>query len=104
MREKAREIAIEVVKRLNMNSNGDFSYLQENIAQLNSRIQQLESQVSPNSKSQIPNQINPSLEKFNIAEAVVEELTEFLHQEKVCTFEPGNKPCDHCSMCGSRGF
>ena len=24
--------------------------------------------------------------------------------EKVCTFEPHDKPCDHCSMCSSRGF
>jgi hypothetical protein len=23
--------------------------------------------------------------------------------EKACQFEPG-RPCDHCSMCNSRGF
>jgi hypothetical protein len=104
MREKAREIAVEVVKRLNANSNGDVSFLHENIAQLNSRIRQLESQLNPYSKFQIPNQLNPSLEKFNLDETIVEELAEFLQHEKLCTFEPGNKPCDHCSMCGSLGF
>jgi hypothetical protein len=104
MREKAREIAVEVVKRLNANSNGDVSFLHENIAQLNSRIRQLESQINPASHFQISKEPNPSLEKFNIAEAVVDELTEFSQHEKLCTFEPGNKPCDYCSMCGSRGF
>jgi hypothetical protein len=104
MREKAREIAVEIVKSLNVTSNGEASYLRENIAQLNSRIQQLESQLNLTSKFLTPIQQNPSLEKFNIPEAVVEELAEFLQHEKACTFEPGNKPCDHCSMCGSRGF
>jgi hypothetical protein len=104
MREKAREIAVEVVKRLNADADDDFAYLRENIAQLNSRIQQLESQTNPASHFQILKEPNPSLEKFNLDETIVEELAEFLKPEKLCNFEPGNKPCDHCSMCGSRGF
>ncbi len=103
MSEKARQIAERVANRLSGNSNNDVAFLRENIEQLNSRIQQLEFQTTSNSKFQIPNYQNPSQEKFNIAEAVVEELVEFFEQEKACMFEP-NKSCDKCSMCSSRGF
>jgi hypothetical protein len=34
----------------------------------------------------------------------VAELVEFFETEKKCSVEPGGKPCDHCSMCSSRGF
>lgn len=47
-----------------------------------------------------PAAFHPSQEKFNVAEAVAG----LLEKDKICTFEPGRKPCDHCSMCGSRGF
>lgn len=51
------------------------------------------------------NQTNhPSQERFGIEEATVAELVEFFESEKKCSIEPGNKPCDHCSMCSSRGF
>ena len=47
---------------------------------------------------------HPSQEKFGVEEATVTELVDFLEKEKVCNVEPGGKPCDHCSMCSSRGF
>ncbi len=46
---------------------------------------------------------HPSQERFQIDEAV-SELVDFFEREKVCSVEPGEKPCDHCSMCSSRGF
>lgn len=46
---------------------------------------------------------HPSLERFGVGEAV-SELVDFFESEKTCTVEPGGKPCDHCSMCSSRGF
>lgn len=49
---------------------------------------------------------HPSLEKLNVAEAVADAVfagVQGMHKEKACQFEPG-KPCDHCSMCNSRGF
>ena len=45
----------------------------------------------------------PSEERFGINEAV-SELADYFERGKVCTLEPGGKPCDHCSMCSSRGF
>jgi hypothetical protein len=101
MNEKAKQIAERVASRLNGNSSDEVSVLRKNIAQLNSRIQQLESQITP--PSAIGSLQHPSLEKFNVAEAVVEELVSFFEQEKSCMFEP-NKSCDKCSMCSSRGF
>jgi hypothetical protein len=47
---------------------------------------------------------HPSDERFGVAEAAVSELVDFFEKEKTCSIEPGNKPCDHCAMCSSRGF
>lgn len=47
---------------------------------------------------------HPSQARFGIEEATVAELVEFFESEKKCSVEPGGKPCDHCSMCSSRGF
>jgi hypothetical protein len=47
---------------------------------------------------------HPSQEKFGVDEAVVSELVDYFEKEKICTVEPGGKPCDHCAMCSSRGF
>jgi hypothetical protein len=103
MNEKAKQIAERVANRLNGNSNDEVALMRENITQLNSRIKQLESQIVPQSAIRDPQSEHPSLDKFNVAEAVVEELVSFFEQEKSCMFEP-NKSCDKCSMCSSRGF
>ncbi len=55
------------------------------------------------SSTYIPATSHPSQEMFGINEAV-SELVDYFEREKTCTVEPGNKPCDHCSMCSSRGF
>jgi hypothetical protein len=47
---------------------------------------------------------HPSQERFGVEEATVAELVEFFENDKKCSVEPGGKPCDHCSMCSSRGF
>src|SRR4051794_25939067 len=49
---------------------------------------------------------DPSLDKFHVAEAIADAVfagVQGMHKEKACQFEP-SKPCDHCSMCNSRGF
>jgi len=46
---------------------------------------------------------HPSLDKLNIAEAIADSIFSHYQKEKACQFEP-DKPCDHCSMCNSRGF
>lgn len=47
---------------------------------------------------------HPSQEKFGVEEATVSELVNFFEKERTCSLEPGDKPCDHCAMCSSRGF
>lgn len=47
---------------------------------------------------------HPSQERFGVEEAVVSELVDYFEKEKICSVEPGGKPCDHCAMCSSRGF
>ena len=47
---------------------------------------------------------HPSQERFGVEEAAVSELVDFFEKEKTCSVEPGEKPCDHCAMCSSRGF
>ncbi len=46
---------------------------------------------------------HPSEERFSITEAV-SELVDYFEREKTCSVEPGEKPCDHCAMCSSRGY
>lgn len=46
---------------------------------------------------------HPSLDKFSVAEAIADSIFSHYKKEKACQFEP-DKPCDHCSMCNSRGF
>jgi len=53
-----------------------------------------------------PPSTHPSLEKLNVAEAIADAVfagVQGMHKDKACQFEP-SKPCDHCSMCNSRGF
>ena len=47
---------------------------------------------------------HPSQERFGVEEATISELVDFFEKEKICSVEPGGKPCDHCAMCSSRGF
>ncbi len=51
----------------------------------------------------VPATEHPSDERFGIGEAV-SEMVDFFEREKSCQMEPGGKPCDHCSMCSTRGF
>ena len=46
---------------------------------------------------------HPSLDKLRVAEAIADSIFDAKLKEKACQFEP-DKPCDHCSMCNSRGF
>jgi hypothetical protein len=46
---------------------------------------------------------HPSLDKFSVAEAIADSIFSHYKKEKACQFEP-DRPCDHCSMCNSRGF
>ena len=81
---------------------GDIGAIFAAIDKINRRLDKLEqnSGVTVETRASRP---HPSLDKFNVAEAIADSIFDGRFKEKACQFEPG-KPCDHCSMCNSRGF
>ena len=76
----------------------DLSALFGAIEKINHRLDRLENKPSIDIKP-----AHPSLDKLSIAEAIADSIFGSEFKEKACQFEP-KKPCDHCSMCNSRGF
>ena len=87
----------------NIENSPELAPLFAAIEKLNHRLDKLEGASIPHSNLCIADLTDPSLDKFNIAEAVADSIFSHYSKEKACTFEP-SKPCDHCSMCNSRGF
>jgi hypothetical protein len=101
-----QKLAEKLLKILESGTNNpDLSALFAGIEKINHRLDKLEAaqSISP-SQSRIMHSTHPSTEKFNIAEAIADAVFDAKSKEKTCTFEPNDRPCDHCSMCSSRGF
>src|SRR5262245_42901147 len=111
-----QKLADRIAKLLESESQSpDLASLYASIQKINHRLDKLEGSQSQRShdvgpdkstfRSYISNlKLNhPSLDKFSVAEAIADEIFAGVQKEKACQFEPG-KPCDHCSMCNSRGF
>lgn len=83
----------------------DLAALFASVEKINHRLEKLEqgAEATQHLTLQIPHLQHPSLDKLNIAEAIADSIFGSQFKEKACQFEPG-KPCDHCSMCNSRGF
>jgi hypothetical protein len=83
----------------------DLSSIQASLDAINARLDKLES-VPPTAQAtyQSARSEHPSLDKLSIAEAIADQIFAGAGKEKACSFEPNGKPCDHCSMCNSRGF
>ncbi len=84
---------------------GDFASVFASLEKINHRLDKLEA-VSSTTPPAVRTQASehPSQEKFAVLEAVADQIIEGLKTDKACTFEPNGRPCDHCSMCSSRGF
>ena len=119
--ETTQKLAAKIARILEAESqSADFSSLQAGIDQINQRLDKLEFSFSnPQSPKLLSmseerwpragvvnpkSVVHPSQERFAVIEAVADEIFANLQNEKACTFEPNGKPCDHCSMCSSRGF
>jgi hypothetical protein len=119
--DKARKVADRIAARLQSSETAsgytdgsDWDSLQSRLDSMYHDIRagkaapKMETQpaFTPKAKPlvQITSALHPSQERFNINEAIVDELVEFFEKEKACSFEPNGKPCDHCAMCSSRGF
>lgn len=88
--------------------SADLSKVLSKLDDLNSRLVNVENRLDEKPQISLPenpNIIKPvfpvflhsSQERFALEETIDKE-------EKACRFEPGGKPCDHCSMCSARGF
>jgi hypothetical protein len=100
------ETLAEKITRLleSENQSPDLALLFASIDKINHRLDKLEGSMNPQSAIRNSQSIHPSVEKFSVAEAIADEIYAGLQKEKACTFEPNDKPCDHCAMCSSRGF
>ena len=98
-----QKLAEKIAKLLQAESQtNDLASLYASIEKINHRLDKLERPASdPDAEILAARSNHPSQDRFAIAEAIVDGL--FEAKEKACTFEP-SKPCDHCSMCNSRGF
>lgn len=100
-----RKFAERIVKLLESDQQGnDLASVFASLEKINHRLDKLEAASKPQSAVRSPLLPHPSQEKFAVLEAVADQIMEGLKNEKACTFEPNAKPCDHCSMCSSRGF
>lgn len=84
----------------------ELSSILSRLDAMDARLAKLEAPAPRQSPagSQVVNAVHPSQERFAIAEAIADAVFVGVGKEKACTFEPNAKPCDHCSMCSSRGF
>jgi hypothetical protein len=115
--DQAREIAERVARRVggaavtpkDIDIGSELAAVRATLNELQNRLIQIESKVSPGSSTQPRVQSpwlasHPSMERFGVEEATVSQLVDYFQNEKACSLEPGGKPCDHCAMCSSRGF
>ena len=110
----ARELAQRIAARLSASEAGapnDLSGLRTTLSEISRRLDRIEARIAPAPAANgayspwtPPNAIHASQEKFDVEEATVAEMVDYFESTKKCDLEPGNKPCDHCSMCSSRGF
>jgi len=100
-----QKLAEKLLKILESGTNNpDMAALFASIEKINHRLDKLEAApiVLPDSRTFRPP--HPSAERFSIAEAIADAVFDAKSNEKTCTFEPNDRPCDHCSMCSARGF
>ncbi len=104
--DEIKRLAETIARTISVESKStDFESLKNSIDSMGRRLAKLESTLSnPTSQIQNPKLNHPSQERFDIAEAIADEVFAKYGKEKACTFEPNDKPCDHCAMCSSRGF
>jgi hypothetical protein len=102
--EEVKNLAERIAQLISTESKKkELSSLFASIEKINHRLDKLE-QTTPQSEIRDQKTTHPSQERFAVAEAIADALFDLKSKEKACTFEPNGKPCDHCSMCSSRGF
>ncbi len=110
--ETTNNLAVKIARLLQTETpEVDLYSLQKSIEKISERLEKIETTLNNQNSSGIhPSSFilhpfkHPSQEKFDIAEIIADGTVENSEEEKPCPYEPTGKPCDHCSMCSSRGF
>lgn len=84
------------------NHSSDLAGLYAAIEKIDHRLDKLEKAADQPRSTAVASE-HPSMQKFTVEEAIADRIFDGVGKEKACQFEPA-KPCDHCSMCNSRGF
>lgn len=82
----------------------DLSSIALSIDEIKRRLYKIEAKISQPDKLQTQEKPHHSIDRFTVIEGIADEIAVSLNNEKACSFEPNDRPCDHCSMCSSRGF
>ncbi len=105
MTQDIKKLAAKIAKLLEADTQGpDLTAVLAAIEKIDQRLCKLEAagaSAAPIFHDPLPS--HPSLDKLNVVEAIADSIFDGRYKEKACQFEP-DKPCDHCSMCNSRGF
>jgi hypothetical protein len=102
-----QKLAEQIAQILQQSQNGDDKFLRSSLEKINQRLDKIESEIQVHSSQftvQSSKPLHFSQEKFTSLEELADEIIAGLQNEKACPYEPTSKPCDHCSMCNSRGF
>jgi hypothetical protein len=103
--QNSKDLAAKIATIIENESRpSNLSSILESINAISKRLDKIEASLVPQSAIPNPQSMHPSVDRFSIAEAIADEMFSGIQKEKACTFEPNGKPCDHCSMCSSRGF
>ncbi|QYO67268.1 hypothetical protein [Leptolyngbya sp. 7M] len=102
---ETQRLANGIAKLLeNEQRSNDVAALFASLEKLNHRIDKIEARLEGQERSIEARIAHPSLDKLSIAEAIADRVFGTDKDERACAFEPNGKPCDHCSMCNTRGF
>ena len=99
----ARRVAGSASAPVSSDISSELAAMRASLSEMQNRLVQIEAKVGTQTP-RVHSPWHPSLDRFGVEEATVSELVDFFQNEKTCSIEPGGKPCDHCSMCSSRGF
>ena len=101
--DQINNIAETIARIVNSGPEPEIQTLRDSIDKLSARLDKLESSSLPFASKYKQQLAHQSLDRFAVAEAIAHSIFGPEAKEMACTFEP-DRPCDHCSMCSSRGF
>lgn len=108
MRDEQKQMLAEKIASVLQNDSEGNEQIWKAIDDLGRRLEAVEraatSSPTTSSSSKVVRN-HPSLEKYEVLEAAEPNgAADSGPDDKLCTFEPHGRACDHCSMCSSRGF